>query len=154
VVYVRNNKMKSSSASDMCAKSSGDGDSGGGGGGDHKMCTSYHEQNVEHCKKDGADDSRSRNFDAIRSFCKAAESDDELYKDPPPKEECPICLLPMPYAVNFDSIVINKTYQACCGKLICKGCVLAAKEEVKKGNMKDLCPFCRTPTPSTDEEIV
>ena len=24
-------------------------------------------------------------------------SDDELFKQPPPKEDCPICLLPLPF---------------------------------------------------------
>ena len=51
ILTVTINSMVTSS--DMCAKSSG-GDSGGGGD-EHKMCTSY-EQNVEHCKKDGASD--------------------------------------------------------------------------------------------------
>ena len=44
----------------------------------------------------------------------------------------------------------STVYQMCCGKTICYGCVKAAKEEVRKGKMKDCCPFCRMP--STDDE--
>ena len=32
------------------------------------------------------------------SLDKMAISDDKLFQDPPPKEDCPICTLPMPFA--------------------------------------------------------
>jgi len=34
----------------------------------------------------------------------------------------------------------------CCGKSICVGCVGKAKDEIRKGNMKDWCLMCRVPT--------
>lgn len=78
-------------------------------------------------------------------------SDDELFKDPPPKEECPICMQPMPY--EFGICGVEVTYQTCCGKVICYGCMKAAEEEIQAGNMKDWCAFCRVPYPYTDREI-
>ena len=41
-------------------------------------------------------------------------SDDELFKQPPPKEDCPICLLPLP--------LLLPVHKSCCGKIICSGC--------------------------------
>ena len=41
---------------------------------------------------------------------------------------------------------------ACCGKDICSGCIYAV--ESVAGGAHPLCPFCRTPAPTTDKEIV
>ena len=68
--------------------------------------------------------------------------DEKLFKEPPPPEECPICMLPLPLAadqINFES---------CCGKSICCGCVYAMKE---REGVK-LCAFCRTPCAESEEE--
>lgn len=137
-----------SSSSDISAVCGG----GGGGKGDDedKACTSY-DQKIEHCND--ASEDRSSMLDAIYSFSKAALSDDELFKDPPPKEDCPLCMQPMPYSISIKKS-INKSYQACCGKKLCRGCMLAAEEEMIEGNIKNWCPFCRIPMPSTDGEIV
>ena len=78
---------------------------------------------------------------------RAAEIYDEaLFKDPPPKEECPICFLPMPERLlscmtlppaTISSVPIAdfaeaneeladmsmETYASCCGKSICGGCI-------------------------------
>ena len=43
--------------------------------------------------------------------------DKELFKQPPPEEDCPICFLRMP------SLNTGHRYQACCGKVICSGCI-------------------------------
>ena len=75
---------------------------------------------------------------------RAAELHDEaLFKQPPINEDCPICFLRMP------TLSKGKTYMACCGKLICCGCIHAVK---MNGVAK--CPFCRTPTAPTDEENI
>jgi len=70
---------------------------------------------------------------------RAAELHDEaLFREPPPKEDCPICFLPLPRQ--------NQTsYQTCCGKNLCCGCVYAAYA------VSDACPFCREPMPSVAE---
>ena len=44
-------------------------------------------------------------------------SDEDLFKEAPPMDECPICMLPLP----LDFLGIN--YQACCGKDLCGGCM-------------------------------
>ena len=38
----------------------------------------------------------------------------------------------------------------CCGKYICTGCAIATREEMKEGNMKRLCIFCRVPIARED----
>ena len=71
-------------------------------------------------------------------------SDEDLFKQPPPGEECPICLLTMPFIRKM------LQYKSCCGKEICIGCVDGAKT----GANNHLCPFCRTPKPTSHGEII
>jgi len=70
-------------------------------------------------------------------------SDEELFKEPP-KEDCPICFLQMP------SMWTGYKWMSCCGKVICTGCIVANS----KLHEDDLCPFCRTPSPTTDKEAM
>ena len=70
--------------------------------------------------------------------------DEKLFKDHPPPEECPICFLPLP----LDDGQI--TFEVCCGKDICNGCVYAMDE--REG--AKLCAFCRTPCAESEEEYV
>ena len=72
---------------------------------------------------------------------RAAELRDiELFKQPPLLyEDCPICFLLLP------NLSTGKKYQSCCGKWICSGCIHA---------MDEICPFCRTPTPNTNDEVI
>ena len=51
-------------------------------------------------------------------------SDEDLFKQPPPREECPICMLPLPLDDG------ETDYQACCGKVICCGCMHAVEQEI------------------------
>ena len=101
-----------------------------------------------------------------KKICKlrAAELHDEaLFKDPPAKEDCPICFLPMPvklitcmslppatissvpirdYALTSENENLKNEctdhYYPCCGKSICGGCVYSFAQS---GN-DDKCPFC------------
>jgi len=76
--------------------------------------------------------------------------DENLFKQPPLQyEDCPICFQRMP------SLRWGYRYKSCCGKVICSGCVYAPVYD-DQGNEVDneKCPFCRAPTPYTDEEIV
>ena len=76
---------------------------------------------------------------------RAAElHDKKLFKQPPPKEDCPICMLPLP------SLFTGLKYRACCGKMICSGCIHAVE---KQDGGIGRCPFCRTPTPTAKEMI-
>ena len=101
---------------------------------DKKMNTSYEQNN---------------NYEDIR---KVAISDDELFKDPPPKEDCPICMQPMPFSNGVCGV--GTVYQGCCGKTICCGCESAAHNEMNKGKLKRCCPFCRIPVPRSDKELL
>ena len=78
---------------------------------------------------------------------KVAELHDEkLFADPPPPEECPICMLPLPLD-GGDQVI----FESCCGKTICSGCIHAMRESEGKS---DLCAFCRTDAPFSDEEAI
>jgi len=84
---------------------------------------------------------------------RAAELHDEkLFKQPPPKEDCPICFLQLPCLEK------GSTYYACCGKVICRGCVCAPKYD-DQGNLVDnekqnQCPFCRVVAPKSKKETI
>jgi len=75
--------------------------------------------------------------------------DDELFKDPPPKKDCSICMLPIPYSTALCGVIT--LYMPCCGKVLCCGCMHAANKEMIKGNMKKWCPYCRVPIGSKKE---
>ena len=111
-------------------------------------------------------------------LCKerAAELRDEaLFKDPPPKEECPICFLPMPASLitcitlpdaTITSVPMqdfadayyedmakmdSEQFYPCCGKTICKGCAYSFIEFENDGK----CPYCNSDrVGKTDEEMV
>jgi hypothetical protein len=72
--------------------------------------------------------------------------DKKLFKDHPPAEECPICMLPPPLYANDTGM----TFHPCCGKRICDGCKYAMDESGEK----DICPFCRSPPANSDEEDI
>ena len=115
--------------------------------GDLKACTAC--KVVKYCSRDCQIAHRPQHKKACKK--RAAElHDEELFKDPPPREECPICMLPLPHDAD------QSMFKSCCGKLICTGCHFAMmKEEVRKGKKKEelgMCAFCRTPAHSSDEE--
>ena len=59
------------------------------------------------------------------------------------EDDCPICQLPLPLDWG------QTTFEVCCMKLVCNGCILAAR----KRGMRN-CAFCRTPPPGEDSEIL
>jgi len=75
--------------------------------------------------------------------------DIELFKQPPPPDDCPICFQQLPLLIG------GRRYQTCCGKRICTGCIYAPVFD-NQGNVvaEKKCPFCRTPTPDTDEVML
>ena len=87
-----------------------------------------------------------------KNACKkrAAELEEELFRDPPEKEECPICMLPLPFDLN------ESRFQSCCGKFICMGCSHAQqKEDFRSGKaIQAPCAFCRTPGPKGPKEFI
>ena len=76
--------------------------------------------------------------------------DKELFKRPPPREDCPICFLRMPTHRT------GVRYMACCGKVICSGCMHAPVYDHHQGKKvnTEKCPFCRTPSPESEEEAL
>ena len=76
---------------------------------------------------------------------------DEMFKEPPPKEDCQICFLPMPFSSGMCRV--RTTYMPCCGMTLCEGCVFAVQAEMDEGNTKRWCPFCRIPIPSAKEAL-
>ena len=73
--------------------------------------------------------------------------DEKLFKQPPPLDDCPICMIRLP---NLDT---ERTYLPCCGKIICRGCVHAFQSRATKEE-EDICPFCRSPPETYDDEMV
>ena len=76
--------------------------------------------------------------------------DEKVFKQPPPEEDCPICFQQLPVLATT-----GRRYKTCCGKVICSGCIYAPVYD-SQGNKveEEKCPFCRTPKPTTDEEII
>ena len=99
----------------------------------------------EYCKRDCQIAHRPQHKKSCKK--RAAEVyDEELFKQHPPLEECPICMLPLPPEMETAS------FFSCCGKNICDGCIYSMEETGDK-NMK-LCPFCKTPPAESDEEEI
>ncbi|KAL7524913.1 hypothetical protein ACHAXR_000775, partial [Thalassiosira sp. AJA248-18] len=67
-------------------------------------------------------------------------------QQPPPNEDCPICFVRLPLCGS------EKQYNSCCGKMICYGCVYA--DAIARRSAGGICPFCRTPAPTSGEETV
>ena len=59
------------------------------------------------------------------------------------EDDCPICQLPL----SLDTK--RSTFETCCMKLVCDGCMLAGR----KRGMRD-CPFCRSPRPKEERQVL
>jgi len=119
---------------------------GNKGGDDLKACTAC--KLVSYCNVTCQKSHRPKH----KKECKrrAADLFDEaLFKQPPPKEDCPICFLPLPFGTE------NRIYQPCCGKVLCNGCVYAVEAEINNSlrNIQPHCPFCRIPICTSNEAL-
>src|SRR6056300_1639983 len=71
---------------------------------------------VKYCSRDCQKAHRSQHKKECRK--RAAElRDEKLFKQPPQKEDCPICVMRLP---SID--ITGSKYYTCCGKIICSGC--------------------------------
>ena len=130
----------------------------GGGVASLKVCKSC--MRVKYCNAE----CQKKHWPTHKKQCKqrAAEIRDEaLFQDPPPKEDCPICFLPLPSRLiccvslppaTVSSVPIHdfaianeelakenmEEYYPCCGKIICGGCAYSC---IQSGNIEK-CPFC------------
>jgi len=77
------------------------------------------------------------------------DDDDELFQPIPQRDDCPICMLPLPID-DSKKIYSSCSYYSCCGNIICNSC----EEEDNRISKKYSCPFCRASTPSSDNEEV
>ena len=102
---------------------------------------------VKYCSRDCQLAHRPQHKKACKRRAKELH-DEKLFKQPPPLEDCPICMIRMP------QIVAVQVYMACCGKILCSGCVHAFQSRAVKAGKDQLCPFCRTPAIISDEENV
>ena len=110
--------------------------------GDLKACTAC--KLVKYCNRECQIAHRPQHIKACKK--RAAELHDEaLFKDPPPPEECPICMLPPPVYEDHT----GSTFHSCCGKRICNGCEYAMRDTGSKN--LELCPFCKTPPENSDK---
>jgi len=101
---------------------------------------------VRYCSVTCQKDHRSQHKAACKK--KLAELfDEQLFAPPPPREDCPICFLPMPASVD------QTTYKVCCGKVICCGCLVAAAN-VENNTHSPKCPFCRNKAVNSDSKLV
>ena len=103
---------------------------------------------VRYCGDECKGDHKSEHKEACKK--RASELRDELlFKQPESTHhgDCPICFLPIPLDRRKYSIY------TCCSKLICDGCVHANEKRAAERRLQHACPFCRKPTPTTDEEI-
>ena len=110
--------------------------------GDLKACTAC--KLVKYCNRNCQIVHRPQHKKACKK--RAAELYDAALFEEHPREECPICMLPLPLIENNT----GTTFHTCCGKSICDGCEYALDES----GAKDLCPFCRTPPPNSNEEQI
>ena len=63
----------------------------------------------------------------------------------PQREECPICMRLLP--LNAELQISSE----CCGKTLCRACGF---QHQRKSSELPTCPFCRDPTPKSDEGIL
>ena len=88
-------------------------------------------------------------LDNLLSTAQEETSDIDLFAPITEREECPICLLPLP--IKEGQIV----FMPCCGKDICKGCICKQKmNDVKNGTAHEQkCAFCRQSPPNIVKAI-
>ena len=100
---------------------------------------------VRYCSVDCQKNHRPQHEKACKNRL-AEIREDRLFTQPEISHfgECPICCLPLPIdPMQFRGM-------SCCSKIICIGCCYAALDK----SLERRCPFCREPTPETQEEIV
>ena len=80
-------------------------------------------------------------LDNLLATAQAETADIDLFAPIQEKEECPLCLLPLPLE---DS---DNMFYECCGKRICSGCIhkhfMTLIKEGKERSRDMKCPFCR-----------
>jgi len=102
---------------------------------------------VKYCSDECQKDHRPQH----EAMCKERSAElraEILFKQPESSHrgDCPICFLPLPLDPKKSSM------QSCCSKVVCKGCSYADYLRQLEERLGRVCPFCRHPTPTTQEE--
>ena len=93
----------------------------------------------------GGDEELAQVTDMLYSMTMSdPDPDDPLFQNDPPREECPLCCLPMPFSTG-------QAYLTCCGKSVCSGCIYAHVSAMETSNTPRSCGFCRTPVSFSDK---
>ena len=71
--------------------------------------------------------------------------DSSLFGDPPPRDECPVCLVTLPLE---DPMTI---YMSCCDNTVCKSCIFHHERVNLAAKTTPTCPFCRAKKPNKKE---
>ena len=112
-----------------------------------KACTAC--KLVKYCSRDCQIAHRPQHKKECKRKAKELH-DEKLFEQPPPLEDCPICMLRLPVLPS------GRSYMPCCGKVLCMGCIHAVQSRAVEAGKReyDICPFCRTPTPESDDEVI
>ena len=111
---------------------------------DLKICTAC--RSVHYCNVSCQKAHRKAHKKDCKEIAHAKEVMEE-FKANLMTEECPICMMRLPLAPD------EHFYQVCCGKTLCCGCVVASlKVDLTDGG--DPCEFCRSPAPTSNEELL
>jgi len=81
-------------------------------------------------------------LDNLLSTAQKETEDIDLFAPIAEREDCPICMIPLPLSES------ELTFMTCCGKKICMGCTWKeVKNSEKKGLRfeEQICAFCRRP---------
>jgi len=124
----------SSDAGNICSEC-------GKAGDDLKTCASC--KTAKYCSRE----CQLKAWASHKQECKkrSAELHEEaLFKQPPPRPDCPICMVPLPIDIN------QCQYQICCSKTLCTDCITGhwmAQDDLD-------CPFCRVVATQDNKECV
>ena len=133
-----NNNDNDGKSNDICANC--------GKEGNLKACTACNM--VKYCNRDCQIAHRPRHKKECKKRTRELH-DEKLFNQPPSEHgDCPICFLRLP------TLRSGITYKPCCGKLFCIGCNHAPVYDHEGNIVADTCPFCRTPPPTSADEMM
>ena len=90
-------------------------------------------------------------LDNLLSTVQREMADVDLFIPIPEREECPICMIPLPISDK------DVTFMTCCGKDVCCGCtyknMIAENKANRTPELEYKCAFCRQPAPDEPQKI-
>jgi len=86
-------------------------------------------------------------LDNLLATAQEETKDIDLFAPLPEREECPICMIPLPIKEE------ETIFMTCCGKHICSGCIYKSVNRDRENGVprhKIKCAFCCQPTPKNN----